>query len=216
MLNISSLRAKLLAASLVAPLALAAGVATAGSSIWEIGPIVKGRSLSPGMPAAMDETRAGPVFDFSTSPRAHVHYVTRPTSSLEGARSITLKYRIDARPGTRFIAQQHPEKTPGITLYFQRRGDNWTAKRQYETYRWYADISTMAPVTPGTHKVTVRLDDKWKAVGRTTNDGNPRAFEDALRNAGRVGFVFGSAGGRGHGVYATAPARFTLLDFRVN
>ena len=44
---------------------------------------------------------------------------------------------------------------------------------------------------------------------------DPRDFRAALAGAERVGFVFGSESGRGHGVYATGPARFTLLDFRV-
>lgn len=210
-----TLRSLAIAAFAVPALAVA-GQAAANASGWEIGPIVKGRSLSPGMPRTLDNGRNGPGFDFSTSPRAHVHYVSTPSGSLENARSVTLRYRIDAREGTRFIAQAHPDKTPGITLYFQQRGDNWTAKGRYETYRWYSDISKLAPLTPGTHSVTIRFDDKWKAVGRSTNDSNPRAYAEALANASRIGFTFGSAGGRGHGVYATAPARFTVLDFRVN
>ena len=216
MQNISTSHRTLLAVALAAPLLAMSGQALATGMGWEIGPIYKGRSLSPGMPRAMSGTRDGAAFEFPTTPRSHVHYVTQPTGSLAGAKSITLRYRIDAAPGTRFVAQAHPDKTPGVTLYFQRRGDNWSAKGAFESYRWYSDISQMAPLRPGTHRVTIRLDDDWKAVGRSTNSTNPRAFEDALADAGRVGFVFGSAGGRGHGVYATGPARFTLLEFKVD
>ena len=45
---------------------------------------------------------------------------------------------------------------------------------------------------------------------------NPKGFRRALNETARIGFVFGSEGGRGHGVYATRPSRFTILDFRVD
>lgn len=57
--------------------------------------------------------------------------------------------------------------------------------------------------------------DDWKAVMSTTSSQNPSAFREALANAGRVGFVFESAGVRGHGVYANGPARFTILAFEI-
>ena len=43
----------------------------------------------------------------------------------------------------------------------------------------------------------------------------PAQFADALANAERVGFVFGGGLSAGHGVYATGPARFHLLSFRI-
>lgn len=73
----------------------------------------------------------------------------------------------------------------------------------------------MLLVEPGIHEITVDLKDDWKAVMSTTAAKNPRAFRDALANADRLGFVFGSAGGRGHGVYATGRAKFTLLTFEL-
>ena len=44
----------------------------------------------------------------------------------------------------------------------------------------------------------------------------PEQFARAKDEAAVVGFVLGSSGGRGHGVYATGPARFTVLDFTIN
>ena len=191
--------------------------ATARAAEWEIGPIVRGRSLSPGMPATprIEDGRA--VFDIpSPTPRAgHVHYVTRTTGPLTGARRIVLRYRIEGVPGVRILSQEDPGLQGELTLYFQRRGDNWTARGRYGTYRWYAPAATMMPLTPGTHEVVVPLDAEWKSVHSATRSAAPEAFADALANAGRVGFVLGSSGGRGHGVFATAPARFTILDFRV-
>jgi hypothetical protein len=53
--------------------------------------------------------------------------------------------------------------------------------------------------------------------GWTSVNGRPNrtAFEDALVATDRVGLVFGSSSARGHGVFATAPARFTLISFRI-
>lgn len=71
---------------------------------WEIGPTIKGRNYSVGMQPYLDQGRDGPSFAFPGPTRAqgHVHAITMPVGSLEGARRITLRYRIDAAPGTRF------------------------------------------------------------------------------------------------------------------
>ena len=211
-----------IAANLAAlPIALSFGgqaeVQAAPASEWEIGPIVRGRSLSPGMPARASRVGSDVFFDFPgpTARQGHVHYVTRPTGSLEGARRIVLRYRIDGERGARFLSQEDPRRQGELTMYFQRRGDNWTAKGRFGDYRWYAPVSTMMPLTPGTHEVVVPFDANWKSVHTATRESAPRAFAEALANAGRLGFVLGSKGGRGHGVFATAPARFTILDFRV-
>ncbi len=127
-----------------------------------------------------------------------------------------MRYRIDAERGTRFVAREHPNETAAITLFFQRRGDNWSARGRYEDYRWYAPISTMVPLRPGEHQITLRLDDPlWGSVMGASAAQRPGAFAATLAQTERVGFVLGSISGRGHGVFATAPARFTLLDFEV-
>lgn len=41
------------------------------------------------------------------------------------------------------------------------------------------------------------------------------AFADALANAENIGLVFGSAGGRGHGVYAAPGSRFIFTSLAV-
>lgn len=184
---------------------------------WQIGPTINGKNFSVGMPSRLYDSQEGASFDFPF-PResaGHVHYVTTETGPLDRARSVTLRYRIDAAPGTRFIARERTDRPATLSLYFQRRGDNWSAQRQYETFRWYVAADHMIPLTPGVHEVTVDLIDDWKAVSNSTATSNPRAFREALANASRIGFVLGSAGGRGHGVYSTAPARFTVLDFEV-
>lgn len=195
--------------------------AAAQAANWEIGPIIRGRSRSPGMPLRPTQLGGGAdgawSFDFP-GPRAsdgHVHYVTMPTRSLAGADRITMTYRIDAAPGTRFVPQEQPDTPATMSLYFQVAGDNWTARDQYRFARWYAPREKVVPVTPGTHTVSIGLDENWTAVVAFKRDTAPQEFERAKADAARIGFVFGGGGGRGHGVFATEPARFTLLDFRV-
>lgn len=198
--------------------ALAAGTAVAAgppAEAWEIGPIIRGKNYSRGMPLRPDDGRAGPSFEIPgpTAANGHVHYLTIPTRPLAGARRITLKYRIDAAPGTRFVPQEVPGERAMLSLYFQRGGDSWTSR--HPDWRWYAPNDRIVALRPGTHTVSIGLDENWIAMTGSDAHGNPRGFEAALAQTQRVGFVLGSPGLRGHGVYATAPARFTILDFRI-
>lgn len=187
-------------------------VAQVPAEAWQIGPIIKGRNHSVGMPPTLQPTKDGPSFSF---PRrgGSVHYVSLATGPLQGARSITIRYRIDARPGVQFVADESGrEGTFG--LVFQRAGDTWTAKGRFEAYRWYSPEAV--PLSPGVHTMTVRLDDpNWIAVYGTKAAVNPQGFAAALANTDSVSMTFGGVGGRGHGVYATGPARFTILSFNI-
>ena len=194
-------------------IAAAAGPA---AEAWSIGPVIRGRNYSVGVPRTLQAGRDGPSFDFPYPSRAagHVHAVTVPTGSLAGAKRIILTYRIDAAPGVQFFGQENGG--PGwLSLFFQQRGDNWSAKGRYETYRWYSPNERIETLKPGQHTVSIGLNEEWNAVVGWKRSGNPAGFETALANASNVGFVFGSASGLGHGVYATGPAKFTIVDFRV-
>lgn len=203
------------------PLALIAGaaasIAVAAASpaeAWQIGPIIRGKNYSVGISGTLRPGPQGPWFAFPEQGRGHIHYVTLPIGSIEGARQITVRYRIDAGPGTRFIAQQ--TQGPGkFGLAFQRAGDNWSARGKYETYRWYSPA--IRELTPGVHSFTVRFDDpRWVGVMHSTASTNPQAFADARAQAASVSLTFGDESGRGHGVFATGAAKFTLLDFRIS
>jgi hypothetical protein len=200
---------------------LALSAATFASSLtaqppaeaWQIGPVIRGRNYSVGMPATLQPGRDGPSFAFQRSGEGHVHYVTLPTGPLAGARTITLRYRIDAARGTSFVAQESGAQGK-IGLALHRAGDNWSAKGRFEAYRWYSP--TFIPIEPGVHRITVSLrDPAWGAVMTSTAGTNPQAFAGTLAETESVSITFGGDGGRGHGVYATAPARFTLLDFQI-
>lgn len=194
--------------------ALGAAIAAQPSAAsWQIGPVIKGRNYSVGMPETLHDGRQGPWFAFPQAGEGHVHYVTLRTGPLQDAKAITVRYRVDTKPGTRFVAQE--SNLPGkFGLVFQRAHDNWSAKGRYETYRWYSP--TAVPIQPGTHTFTVRLDDPaWVGVLTSNAASNPEGFAGALADTESVSLTFGGDGGRGHGVYATGPARFTLLDFRI-
>jgi len=186
---------------------------------WEIGPVIRGENYSVGMPLRPQPTRNGWAFDFpySTKEAGHVHYITFDPGSLAEASRIKVRYRVDADPGTHFVPQEHPHLPGTVSLFFQRRGDNWSAKGRYALFRWYAPIHTVQEIAPGVHEMTVEFDDpRWGSVVGGTKSGNsPRPFQVALANASSIGLVFGSSAARGHGVYATAPARFELLDFDI-
>lgn len=204
-----------IAAATAALVASAAVVAGPPADAWEIGPIIRGKNYSQRMPLRPEDTRAGPSFAIPgpTAAQGHVHYLTIPSGPLQGARRITLTYRIDAAPGARFVPQESPHLPATLSLYFQRAGDGWTVRQP--DWRWYSPANRTVPLRPGTHTVRIGLDEDWIAMTGPGAHANRRGFAAALADTARVGFTFGSEGGRGHGVYATAPARFTILDFRV-
>ena len=208
--------ASLAAVALALP--AAASARTPGAENWEIGPIIRGRNYSQGMPLHPKRARAGWQFDFPVGSAAagHVHYITYRSGPLSPRGRIVMRYRVDARAGTRFVPQQNPNLPGTVSLYFQQRGDSWNAKGRYEYYRWYAPHASVRQIAPGEHEISVRLDDPgWISVLGKPASVNPRAFDMALADIDRIGLVFGSSAARGHGVFATAPARFTLLSFEI-
>ena len=211
----------LIAFSLLAALggttqASAQAAASAGSPrAWVIGPFVRGRNYSQGMPLhPTPGPRGSWSIDLPQSPGS-VHYVTFRHGSLAGKRRIVMRYRVQAAPGVRISPSTAPALPSIITLYFQRAGDNWSGRRQFEAYRWYATFASQSPITPGVHTMVAPLNGNWSAVQSSTAQTNPAAFRAALANADQVGFVLGGGDGFGHGVFATGAARLIVTDFRV-
>jgi hypothetical protein len=206
-------KASILLAGLLAATAIPVAVAAMPpAEAWEIGPWIRGRNYSVGMPAQPSVAPGGGLtFDFPLAGRGQVDALTTATGPLAGARQITLRYRIDAARGTRFVADEAPSETATASLYFQQRGDNWGARGRYASYRWYVPARAVVPLAPGERTVTIRLDDQWGNVNGIPNSQDPGGYQSALANTERLGIAFGSMGMRSHGVYATGPARFTLL-----
>lgn len=196
--------------------AVSALAALPPAAAWEIGPWVRGRNYSVGMPAQPAEAPGGGLaFAFPLEGRGQIDAMTTATGPLAGARKIVVRYRVDAGRGTRFVPDEVPEETATVSLYFQRRGDTWTARGRYASYRWYAPARAVFPLTPGTHTMTVRLDEEWINVAYLPSSQDPEGYAAALAETARVGLAFGSIALRSHGVYATGPARFTLLGFDI-
>ena len=188
--------------------------ATPPASAWTIGPIISGRNYSRGMPLHPAQGRNGAVvIDLPRSPGS-VHYVTHRFGSLAGKRRIVMRFRVEAAPGVRILPSTAPALPSIATLYFQRSGDNWSGRRQFEAFRWYGTFATQT-LSPGEHVMVAPLSGNWTAVETSSARTNPRAFADAVANADQVGFVLGGGDGYGHGVFATGPARIVVTDFRV-
>ena len=181
---------------------------------WVIGPIIRGRNYSKGMPLHPSPS-AGAAFQIEL-PQApgSVHYVTLPHGSLAGKRRIVMRYRIESDRGARIVPRNFPQWTAKITPYFQRRGDNWTGRGAFETYRWYATFVSK-PLTAGEHQIVAPLTANWTAVEGSSARTSPEAFREALAEADQVGFVLGGGDGYGHGAYAIGRARLVVTAFRV-
>ena len=144
-----------------------------------------------------------------------MNYVTVHHGSLAGKHRIVMRYRVETAPGARIVPRTDPNAPSIITLYFQQRGDNWSGRGPFETYRWYATFAKQMPISPGTHEIVAPFSGKWTAVMTSSSYSNPGGFRRALANADQVGFVLGGGDGFGHGVFATGPARIIVTDFRV-
>ncbi|HET9427272.1 MAG TPA: hypothetical protein VFO69_02840 [Allosphingosinicella sp.] len=196
------------------PAATIAAATTPAASAWQIGPIIRGRNYSVGMPLRPAARRGGGIqIDLPRAPGS-AHYVTFPHGSLAGKSRIVMRYRVEAAPGVRIAPPSSPQGNGLITLYFQRAGDNWSGRRQFEAFRWYGTFATQT-IRPGEHVMVAPLSGNWTAVETSSARSNPRAFADALANADQVGFVLGGGDGYGHGVFATGPARIVVTDFRI-
>jgi hypothetical protein len=168
---------------------------------WQIGPVINGRSSSPGMPRT---TTGG--FDFPKCGAGSVHYVTRRIDGpIKGP--VTLTYSIEASADAVFMASDGG--TPGrIALHFQRKGDNWSGRGKYAGYRWYSLNRPL--IAAGTHTISLPFDlAHWGAVlasGRTQS-----LFDQAKAGVYRIGFTFGGSSNAGHGVcMKSGTARFSF------
>lgn len=162
---------------------------------------------------APDAHPSGPSFDIPQT--GSINYITRATGSLAGKHSITLRYKVEMADDTRIFPPSMPDGPSIITLYFQRKGDDWSGAGKYAFYRWYATISSQMPITAGEHEITAAFTDRWTAIEAGSSNELSQAFPDALKDAGRVGFVLGGGTGYGHGVSASGPVRFTITSFTI-
>ena len=180
---------------------------------WQIGPIIRGKNYSPGMPS--QPTVEGSGWSFTFPAQDGVHYVTTPLSgSLVDRREVKVRFSIVGR-GRLVPTQGDPPAR--IRLFLQRRGDNWSGAGEYEFYRWWS-VSNVVLVA-GEHQLAAPLvPDQWFSVFGKPGDhpGAAGQFGAAIANLHAVGQTFGGMFA-GHGVYAIeSSSRFTLKSFDIH
>ncbi|GAA4019577.1 hypothetical protein GCM10022280_19350 [Sphingomonas swuensis] len=192
------------------------------ASAWTVGPIVRGQSVSRGLPLRPRAVagraisveipgRPGSLHGLTVAPQA------LGRASLAGARRLVIRYRIEAAPGVRVYPVTDPRLPPLATLYLQRAGDDWSARGPFETFRWYASFATQTldASNPGERTIVAPLTADWTAIMTSRARSSPAAFRAALAQPFAVGLVLGGGDGLGHGIAATGPARLVVTDFRV-
>jgi hypothetical protein len=182
---------------------------------WTIGPVISGWNPSRGV--SLHPRRCAGAhwcLEIPESPGS-VHYVTTHFGSLAGKSEIVLHYLVEAEPNVRIVPATDPRGPSIITLYFQRRGDDWSGTDEFEVYRWYATFASQMPISPGRHEIVAPLNANWTAVQTSSAKSNPSAFLAAVSDSDEVGFVLGGGTGYGHGVYATGRARIIIESFEI-
>ncbi len=209
------MRSLAIAGAMSASIAAPAAAAPPPPVSWTVGPVIAGRSYSHEVPP---RAIAGPGRSWWVpipGRSGSLNALTMTARPLSGARRIVLTYRIEAGPGVTVSARSVPGAPALVTLYLQRRGDDWSARGPYEAYRWYASFATQT-ITPNvTRTIVAPLTGNWTAVERSSARTSPAAFRAALADPQVVGFVLGGGDGLGHGIVADGPARLVVTDFRI-
>lgn len=183
---------------------------TVPANAWEIGPTINGRNYSPGL---SHPSRLADGFSFAIGPRAEPHYVTFRHGSLAGKSQIRMRFRVEGPRGAVIHGAKCPTRSPSaVTLYFQRRGDDWAT----DGARWWASFAKVTLRGPTAEtEIVAPLNARWTSVLKMNAQTNPNEFAAAKADADRVGFTFANCQGYGHGARATMPVRFVVTSFQV-
>ena len=183
---------------------------------WDIGPTIGGKRYSVGVPEQPSRHAEGWQFEFPVAP-GHVNYVTVDPGSLKGKTALRFQFRIEGDPGVELVGEESPDRPTMISGFIQRKGDNWSAKGEFEAYRWWCRTHRVdAPQVGQSYDLVVPFDGEWGAVQTSRTDAGQRAaFEAALANVDRVGITWADNTGLGHGAFATGKARFIMTGFEV-
>jgi len=183
----------------------------AHKSGWYAGPTVNGKAYSSNVASQPTLGPEGLYIDLPVGKGSLNYLQCFDLSSMRNVREMRLRFRVDADEDVRFIAQD-AEASPiaSLGLMIQRRGDRHDDK--YESYRWFSNAEVV--LAPGEFEIVVPVNTLNMAGMNGGKD--PQLLLAALADVDNYGIVFGSAGGRGHGVFVSGPARFTILDFNIS
>lgn len=177
----------------------------APSQGWYFGPILQGRNYTLGMSERPETVGAG--WRFSLAPGQEVDGVLQGAARLAG--TIHLRYRFAGA----VYPSEYPDHEPLLALFFQRRGDDWSAQGAFAFYRWY---HILGPLAPGEYETTVPLTaEAWSSVNGKSGADAAVEFAEALSACACVGVGFGHNMGLMHGVCTAATATFEMLAFEV-
>lgn len=133
--------------------------------------------------------------------------------SLRGKKQIRMRFRVEGPKDAIIHGAKCPIDSPSaVTLYFQRKGDNWAT----DGARWWASFAkvTLRGPVPDT-EIVAPLNANWTSVLKMNAENNPHEFAAAKVGADRVGFTFANCTGLGHGARATVPVKFVVTSFEV-
>jgi hypothetical protein len=158
-----------------------------------------------GVPSIPTMQGSGWNFTFPSAPN-HVNYLQDyAPPALAVGKTLVAKFTIT---GGGFVAPEYPANPPLVSLVLQRKGDDLSGVGEFKAYRWFSTNAT--PLTAGTFELSIPLD--VSAWGDIYNGQDAAQFAAALSNIENIGLVFGSNGGRGHGINASEPSTFTLIS----
>lgn len=156
-----------------------------------VGPIIKGKNRSVGVPK---ELRAG-GFDFPLRP-GHVNAVVKPTPMV--GEKVRLHYRVDGPTDVKFRPKERLDGVGTVSLMLQRKGDDYSGKGEKAFYRLYGP--EVHDLSVGLHTLEVAPGSLgW--VGVMGQEPSPGQWDDVLSNLAAIHVCFGEKDGpRAHGV----------------
>lgn len=180
-----------------------------GSPAWTFHSNTNGTTLQ--------KTASGFRFDFPRSP-GYVNYAMYNINrAISGEMVCTFQVTGIAPVFNAILRDQTAAfPPPGFRLWFQRKGDDWSATIGGGSYRWWStDRRNLADELGTVRAIQVPLTpDRWTNVIGRSGTADPGGFAAALQNCGSVGMTFGGGNFAGHGVnLLSGSAVFDMRQF---
>ena len=157
-------------------------------------------TYSKGMPPAPTITATGWRVEVRDGQELHA-VETTAVPPLHYGQTVMLTLAVEGS----FVAWEYPDQPPLATLLIEGEGAD-SSERTFDR-RWYSTAAI--PLVPGQHTIEVPL--TVEHMGDTMGGRDEAALRDCLAHPKSWSVVFGTHGGRGHGVYSTAPGSIELL-----